>query len=306
MFDNELFINEVSNEESIWNIENKLYHDKNAKHVSWTKVARASIADFDELEDIIKSKKIAELQKKWKSLRDSYRRKCITKSGQAATRSKPYIYANVLEFLRPTMQNRTTESNIQSSEDEKRSWPIPMQRPPNKKLKKNPKKTATSNFGSSLLKILENRQKIPEDPEKSFLLSLLPQIKSLDEDQKTRLYVEFLNAIQRVKNCSVTPTYPYNTPNNQPYSPFPPQHYYTTNNNPQSVSSSISHQTPLSHMPHFNITPHQYASQNVPTTMINNTTITSPQRVNDELNYVPQSPSTEIRSAQKQNHYYNY
>jgi len=47
---------------------------------------------------------------------------------------------------------------------------------PNKKIKKNPKKTATSNFGSSLLKILENRQKIPEDPEKSFLMSLLPQI----------------------------------------------------------------------------------------------------------------------------------
>ncbi|CAI6374095.1 unnamed protein product [Macrosiphum euphorbiae] len=176
MFDNELFINEVSNEESIWNIENKLYHDKNAKHVSWTKVARASIADFDELEDIIKSKKIAELQKKWKSLRDSYRRKCITKSGQAATRSKPYIYANVLEFLRPTMQNRTTESNIQSSEDEvsvgesgetedvdlvvgnnitaeeimaNSDAEEPCARPPNKKLKKNPKKTATSNFGSA-------------------------------------------------------------------------------------------------------------------------------------------------------------
>jgi len=38
-------------------IENKLYHDKNAKHVSWTKVARASIKDFDELEEIFKSKK---------------------------------------------------------------------------------------------------------------------------------------------------------------------------------------------------------------------------------------------------------
>jgi hypothetical protein len=36
-------------------IQNKLYHDKNAKHVSWTKVARASIKDFDEFEDIFKS-----------------------------------------------------------------------------------------------------------------------------------------------------------------------------------------------------------------------------------------------------------
>ncbi|XP_022182063.1 zinc finger MYM-type protein 6-like [Myzus persicae] len=38
---------QVSKEESIWDMENKLYHDKNAKHVSWTKVARASIKDFD-------------------------------------------------------------------------------------------------------------------------------------------------------------------------------------------------------------------------------------------------------------------
>jgi len=195
--------------------------------------------------------------------------------------------------------NNITAKEIMADSDAEE----PCARQPNKKIKKNQKKTAT--FGSSLLKILENRQKIPEDPEKSFLMSLLPQIKSLDEDQKTRLYVEFLNAIQRVKNCSVTPTYPYNTPNNQHYFPFLPQLNYTTNHYPQSVSSSISHQTPLSHMPHFNITPHQYASQNVPTTMINNTTITSPQRVNDESNYFPQSPPTEIHSAQKQNHYYN-
>lgn len=37
-------------------MENKLYHDKNAKHFSWTKVARASINSFDELEEAVKSK----------------------------------------------------------------------------------------------------------------------------------------------------------------------------------------------------------------------------------------------------------
>ncbi|XP_022177292.1 uncharacterized protein LOC111038475 [Myzus persicae] len=112
MFDTEEFIVEVSNEEAIWNIESKLYHDKNAKHISWTKVAKKLFKDFEDYEETVKMSKIAELHKKWKSLRNSYRRKCITKSGQAATTSKPYIYANVLDFLRPTMQNRTTESNV--------------------------------------------------------------------------------------------------------------------------------------------------------------------------------------------------
>lgn len=49
---------------------------------------------------------VQELQKKWKSFRDSYRRKCVTKSGQANEKQNKYVYGNILEFLRPTMQNR--------------------------------------------------------------------------------------------------------------------------------------------------------------------------------------------------------
>jgi len=60
-------------------------------------------------------------------------------------------------------------------------------------------------FGENLLSILENRQRVPDDPEKSFLISLLPQIKTLTEDQKTQLYLEFLSAIQRVKRTSFNP-----------------------------------------------------------------------------------------------------
>lgn len=174
------------------------------------------------------------------------------------------------------------------------------ERQPHKKFKKN-SKTAEPNFGSSLLKILENRQVIPEDPEKSFLMSLLPQIKSLDEDKKTQLYVKFLNAIQRVKNSSVTPAYPYNTPNNQPYSAFFPQQYYAPNNYPQNVSSSVSNQRPPSHQSYFNIPP-QYTPQNVPNTRTNST-ITSLSSVLDESSNFSQSPPPEINYAQKHNYY---
>lgn len=112
------------------------------------------------------------------------------------------------------------------------NYDVEEQQPPMKKKKKNPK-TPISNFGTSLLKILENRQNVPEDPEKYFLMSLLPQIKSLTEDQKTQLYVEFLNAIQRVKYSSpVPPIYPnfaHNPNISQPPSSVNPtqnQNYY--------------------------------------------------------------------------------
>jgi len=75
-----------------------------------------------------------------------------------------------------------------------------------KKRKKTTSLKSSPSFGENLLSILENRQRVPDDPEKSFLMSLLPQIKTLTEDQKTQLYVEFLNAIQRVKRTSYNPT----------------------------------------------------------------------------------------------------
>jgi len=49
---------------------------------------------------------VDEIKKKWRSIRDSYRKKCVTKSGQAVSKVKKYIYADILEFLRPVMVNR--------------------------------------------------------------------------------------------------------------------------------------------------------------------------------------------------------
>lgn len=49
---------------------------------------------------------VKELKLKWKNIRDTYRKKCIKKSGQAAKNEKPYVYANILQFLRPTIENR--------------------------------------------------------------------------------------------------------------------------------------------------------------------------------------------------------
>jgi len=151
-----------------------------------------------------------------------------------------------------------------------------------RKKKKPLKTTPPSNFGSSLLKILENRKQTPEDPEKYFLLSLLPQIKSLTEDQKSMVYIEFLNAIQRVKhNTSAIPHfYPY-TQINQPSSYFSQQHfsspgYYHTND-----------------------------SHNVPTAIINST-ITSPPIIHEESSNFSQPSSPAINSTNKQNYHYDH
>jgi len=123
------------------------------------------------------------------------------------------------------------------------------------------------------------------DPEKSVLMSLLLQIKSLTEDQKSMVYIEFLNAIQRVKHHSsgMPHSYPSNTPINQPNS------YYSQQ--------------------YFSSPGYYYAndSQNVLTATINSTitsTITSPPSVHDESSNFSQPPSPAINSIKKQNYYH--
>ncbi|XP_025192608.1 uncharacterized protein LOC112592670 [Melanaphis sacchari] len=162
---------------------------------------------------------------KWKNLKDNYRRKCTNKSGQAATNEKPYVYAKVLEFLRPTIENRKTQNNImsESEEDEvesegdeifvvgqdineesllKKSFSHTQEMTKIKRTKKSQVNEIKEVKEVDLIHFLKNRPKEVEDPDKLFLLSLTPLIKDFTSDQKTQLYIEFLNAIQKIKNTS--------------------------------------------------------------------------------------------------------
>lgn len=96
--------------------------------------------------------------------------------------------------------------------------------------KKRKKMKKVDDFEKQLITILENRNK-EEDPDKLFLLSLLPKVKSLTEDQKVLLNIEFLKAFQKVKNSVNHSSYnstffPVNYNNSSPRT-------HTQFNNPQ-------------------------------------------------------------------------
>ncbi|XP_026673848.1 uncharacterized protein LOC113464991 [Ceratina calcarata] len=71
---------------------------------------------------------------KWKNLKDSFRKSKkdnVTRSGQAASTTKAYKYAKVLEFLEPHMALCRTISNLldvpsdsdeSNSEEQLREW----------------------------------------------------------------------------------------------------------------------------------------------------------------------------------------
>lgn len=89
----------------------------------------------------------------------------------------------------PTIPNPILEKSTSSTTVRANIKPMPKRTKQSKKI----------NFEEELLKSLRS-EKEDTDPHKSFLMSLLPQIKSISEDKKPMLYVELINAIQRVKN----------------------------------------------------------------------------------------------------------
>ncbi|XP_060859571.1 uncharacterized protein LOC132936808 [Metopolophium dirhodum] len=92
--------------------------------------------------------------------------------------------------------NPVLETSMTSTTVNKNVKPMPKRTKPSKKI----------NFEDELLKSLRSENEAT-DPDKSFLMSLLPQMKSISEDKKPMLYIELINAIQRVKNNDNTSMY---------------------------------------------------------------------------------------------------
>lgn len=81
-----------------------------------------------------------------------------------------------------------------------------------------------SPFENQLVDLMKNKQ-TDDDPDKLFLLSLLPKLKLLNEDQKLCAQVEILNIFQKIKNPQPAPAAPiqhgqhFSIPNIQPLHP---------------------------------------------------------------------------------------
>lgn len=108
-----------------------------------------------------------------------------------------------------------------------------------KKINKEP------NFENKLLDVLKNRTPEVEDPDKSFFLSLLPQIRELTSNQKLQLYSEITNSIKNIKDApkelSYTNEYSAVPRPYPPNIPFQPYNYHITQNQnvtPQNYNAS--------------------------------------------------------------------
>ena len=85
------------------------------------------------------------------------------------------------------------------------------------------KRRGTSAFEDSLLAFLTDSKEKGDDEDRSFLMSLLPTVKTFNSDQKLIFRTEVLQTMMRIKQTSNLQSYPANT-SSLPHPPTPYPH----------------------------------------------------------------------------------
>ncbi|XP_063612967.1 uncharacterized protein LOC134786343 [Penaeus indicus] len=119
-FDTERFIIEIEDRPAIWDVHLKEYSNKILKAKAWEELCSIFVPNFN---DCIAT----DLQRKWKSLRDSYRRELTLSKKEklgssAGSGRKEYMYFKQLSFLqeicatKPNAAESVEDTTVQGDE----------------------------------------------------------------------------------------------------------------------------------------------------------------------------------------------
>ncbi|XP_045767712.1 uncharacterized protein LOC123869028 [Maniola jurtina] len=217
-YDPERLIEEVKKRPGIWDFEHVDYRAKNKRHLLWAEVVSTLMTSDVKISKSEMRELELQLQKKWKSIRD-----CFQKYISHPNRTKrPYLYARQLQFLKLKMNNPETSQEVASSDSEdgrrtKRVWK------PKKRLRLTRqssdddnddnddyrsnddaaielpiKNTINKQIDEFAFASVDNNQSRcePEDPDKLFLLSLLPHLKSIPEEYRLNVKMEMMQVLR--------------------------------------------------------------------------------------------------------------
>ncbi|KAL4709482.1 hypothetical protein ACJJTC_012819 [Scirpophaga incertulas] len=202
----------------LWNKHSKEYSDRNLKTRLWQEICENIVPKWVELSNQNKKKQGADIQRKWKNLKDCFSRELAaqkkSESGQSGRKKRKYIYFDELSFLIPITTPRETSGNISSIEEcansETQSDDDISQEKQNSRQAIYRRKTGTqarkeNTDEEELLNILRKKQIHDEDV--SFAEMLIPMLRKLNDDQKLYAKIEILNAMDRAKKYVPLPVY---------------------------------------------------------------------------------------------------
>ncbi|XP_063218697.1 uncharacterized protein LOC134528960 [Bacillus rossius redtenbacheri] len=225
-FDCDRFIIEIESRPAIWDSRCDEYANKCKKGKAWEEVCDMFVENFKAMDSVHKNKAAADLQRKWKNLRDCFRRELAKqrncKSGSAADGRKQYIYFQQLTFLLPVCDTKPTTEESPDLHTQATPAAATSTAPTSLKRKKPSPETEELELLQSLRRNMEKRHagREEEDSDRHFLLSLLPYFKRLPDDMKLEVQSDFLNTLRRYNQVSIsghrcpsqTSVYPHSSP----------------------------------------------------------------------------------------------
>ncbi|XP_044151884.1 uncharacterized protein LOC122939800 isoform X1 [Bufo gargarizans] len=104
-------ITAVSHQPAIWDARDPSYMDRLKRSHAWERVCQEMTEDWDDFHAKTKDRRLKDLQTRWRSLKDCYRRELqqqrkAEKSGGPTVKRKTYLYFRQLQFLKPVLEAR--------------------------------------------------------------------------------------------------------------------------------------------------------------------------------------------------------
>nr|XP_014276018.1 uncharacterized protein LOC106680663 [Halyomorpha halys] len=241
VFDVEAFIDEVKQRPAIWDISYPDYTDKIKKQQAWKDICVVFRKDYDQLDKEAKLAIANDLHRKWKNLRQCFRRELDKrkndKSRPGRNGKSAYVYYDLLSFLVPVMGSKSHSravSNVDEeddetaiqSEDNRDSIPQLQSQPSYfiPKKRKHDNEQIAELYGVMKQNLSErNTAHNDEDDDKHFLLSLLKPMRCISPHLKFSLRTEIMQVVGRYYNASL----PQNSFSNATQTNFPPSYFST-------------------------------------------------------------------------------
>ncbi|XP_073411773.1 uncharacterized protein [Dendrobates tinctorius] len=110
----EMLIVLVQERPEIWDPRDANYANRTRKEASWRRICRQMYHDCGDRPRDEQHKILEDVMKRWRSIRDQYRRERQqrSRSGDAGYVKRKYIYYDRLSFLAPILDLRLTQSNL--------------------------------------------------------------------------------------------------------------------------------------------------------------------------------------------------
>ncbi|TGZ38061.1 uncharacterized protein [Temnothorax longispinosus] len=118
-FDTDKFIQEIEARPVVWNTTCLKFGNRLQRGKAWEELAVMFIPNFEKMDSAKKSNTIAGLQRRWKSLKDSFNRELgiidkIKRGKMQDTGRKTYVYFKQLSFLNSRNKKASQENTSQS------------------------------------------------------------------------------------------------------------------------------------------------------------------------------------------------